>query len=84
MSRHHLVSGLCAALFALGMGSSGSASAWPTPAGTCAAENEGEYAMTAEYSLLYVEYATYVCTDSAWELLDVSRCYYLFGRCTPL
>ena len=50
----------------------------------CTAENEGEYAMTSEYSLLYVEYATYVCTDSARELLIVSRCYYLVGRCTPL
>lgn len=84
MSRHHLVNGLCVALFALGMSSSGSASAWPTPAGTCTPENEGDYAMTSEYSLLFVEYATYVCTDSVWELLDVSRCYYLLGRCTPL
>ena len=58
MSRHHLLSGVCAAVFAFGMISSGSASAWPRPAGACIADNEGEYAMTSEYSLLYVEYAT--------------------------
>lgn len=83
MSRHHLVKGSCVALFALGMSSSGSASAWPKPVGACTVENEGEYAMTVEYSSLYVENATYVCTDSAWELLVVSRCYYHSGRCTP-
>jgi hypothetical protein len=84
MSRHHLLSGICAAVFAFGMISSGSASAWPTPAGACTADNEGEYAMTSEYSLLYVEYATYVCSSDEWGLLHVSRCYYLIGRCTLL
>ncbi len=83
MSRH-LAGCLCAAVFAFGMIFSGSASAWPTPVSACTAENEGEYALTSEYSLLYVEYATYVCSNDEWGLLYVSRCYYLFGRCTPL
>ncbi len=84
MSGYPFVNGFCAALFALCMGVSANASAWPTPVDACAAENDGEYAMTSEYSLLYVEYATYVCSNSAWGLLEVSRCYYLMGRCTPL
>ena len=40
--------------------------------------------MTEEYSVEYVEYATYVCADNAWILLDISRCYYSNGRCVPL
>ena len=83
MARHSLVNGLCAVFFAFGMASSGSVSAVPTPSETCAEENEGEYAMTTEYSPLFVDYATYVCADSTWDLLVVSRCYYLFGRCAP-
>jgi hypothetical protein len=73
------------ALFGLGMFCGGNvAAALPAPEIACTPENEGEYAMTTEYSAAYVEYATYVCTSGAWELLDVSRCYYDNGRCKPL
>lgn len=84
ISGYPLGSGFCAALLALSMGVGGNASAWPTPAGACVAENDGEYAMTSGYSLLYVGYAAYVCSNSARGLLDVSRCDRLLVRCAPL
>lgn len=85
MSKRHSMTGVAAALFGLGMCCVGNVSAaLPMPQAACAPENEGEYAMTTEYSAEYVEYATYVCGSSGWELLDVSRCYYANGRCKPL
>lgn len=84
MSKHHLIAGMAIVLLGLGMCAAGSTSAAPPlPQTSCDTENEGAYKMTDEYSTEYVEYATYVCTDSAWALLDISRCYYSNGRCVP-
>jgi hypothetical protein len=72
------------AVFGLGSLANGDVLAQPPfPEDACAAENEGAYAMTTEYSSEYVEHATYVCSDNAWALLVISRCYYNNGRCAP-
>lgn len=85
MSKRYSMTGVTVALLGLGMCWGGNVSAaLPTPETACTPENEGEYAMTTEYSAEYVEYATYVCASDLWELLDVSRCYYANGRCKPL
>lgn len=72
------------AVFGLGNLANGDVLAHPLfPEAVCGAENEGAYAMTAEYSSEYVEHATYVCSENAWALLAISRCYYSNGRCSP-